>query len=67
MSSVHAIFIAAMSLYLVFFSDLFSDDLANGPITYRNSQLSSFTLGVMIVIIYCFYFTFIGFICWCTF
>ncbi|XP_039128622.1 TLC domain-containing protein 4-B-like [Dioscorea cayenensis subsp. rotundata] len=48
MSSVHAIFIAAMSLYLVFFSDLFSDDLANGPITYRNSQLSSFTLGVSV-------------------
>ncbi|KAJ0979023.1 hypothetical protein J5N97_014497 [Dioscorea zingiberensis] len=48
MSSVHAIFIAVMSLYLVFFSDLFSDDLDKGPVTYRSSQLSTFTLGVSV-------------------
>jgi hypothetical protein len=44
-STVHAIFITYMSVYLVFFSDLFSDQL-DGPITSRNSNLSNFTLGV---------------------
>jgi hypothetical protein len=44
-STVHAIFITYMSVYLVFFSHLFSDQL-DGPITSRSSSLSNFTLGV---------------------
>ncbi|XP_047060350.1 TLC domain-containing protein 4-like [Lolium rigidum] len=46
-STVHAIFITYMSVYLVFFSHLFSDHL-DGPITSRNSNLSNFTLGVSV-------------------
>ncbi|KAL5227483.1 hypothetical protein ABZP36_015748 [Zizania latifolia] len=45
MSTVHAIFITLMSVYLVFFSTLFSDEL-DGPVTLRNSNLSNVTLGV---------------------
>ncbi|KAK1308460.1 hypothetical protein QJS10_CPA09g00928 [Acorus calamus] len=47
MSSVHAVFITVMSLYLVFFSDLYSDD-GTGLIILRSSPLSSFTLGVSV-------------------
>jgi hypothetical protein len=49
MSTVHAIFITMMSVYLVFLSDLFSDQL-EGPVTFRSSHLSNLTLGV------CYYF-----------
>jgi hypothetical protein len=45
MSTVHAIFITIMSVYLVFLSGLFSDRL-DGPVTFRSSHLSNFTLGV---------------------
>ncbi|KAF2952469.1 uncharacterized protein [Oryza sativa Japonica Group] len=45
MSTVHAMFITLMSVYLVFFSNLFSDEL-DGPVTVRSSNLSNFTLGV---------------------
>uniref|UniRef100_A0A0D9V658 TLC domain-containing protein n=1 Tax=Leersia perrieri TaxID=77586 RepID=A0A0D9V658_9ORYZ len=45
MSTIHAIFITLMSVYLVFFSNLFSDEL-DGPVTFRSSNLSNFTLGV---------------------
>lgn len=44
-STVHAIFITAMSLYFVFWSDLFSDRQHTGPITFRSSWLSNFGLG----------------------
>lgn len=47
-STVHAIFITAMSLYFVFWSDLFSDQQHTGPITFRSSWLSNFGLGVSI-------------------
>uniref|UniRef100_A0ACD5VHG8 Uncharacterized protein n=2 Tax=Avena sativa TaxID=4498 RepID=A0ACD5VHG8_AVESA len=47
MSTVHAIFITYMSVYLVFFSHLFSDQL-DGPVTLRSSNLSNFTLGVSV-------------------
>lgn len=47
MSSVHAIFITTMSLYLVFFSNLFSDRLEE-LVTFRSSNLSTFTLGVSV-------------------
>ncbi|OEL20827.1 hypothetical protein BAE44_0018153, partial [Dichanthelium oligosanthes] len=48
MSTVHAVFITVMSAYLVFFSNLFSDQL-EGPVTFRSSNLSNFTLGVKYV------------------
>eukprot|EP00262_Sarcandra_glabra_P000696 TRINITY_DN10821_c0_g3_i1.p1 TRINITY_DN10821_c0_g3~~TRINITY_DN10821_c0_g3_i1.p1 ORF type:complete len:268 (-),score=27.15 TRINITY_DN10821_c0_g3_i1:357-1160(-) len=47
-STVHAIFITIMSMYFVFFSDLYSDDRTAGPVTFRSSSLSSFTLGVSV-------------------
>ncbi|XP_058071999.1 uncharacterized protein LOC131220975 isoform X4 [Magnolia sinica] len=46
-STVHAIFITVMSMYLVFFSNLYSDDRLAGLIVFRSSQLSSFALGVL--------------------
>ncbi|KAJ4728975.1 Transmembrane protein 56-B [Melia azedarach] len=47
-STIHAIFITVMSLYFVFWSDLFSDDRLAGLITFRSSFLSTFTLGVSV-------------------
>ncbi|XP_010908596.1 uncharacterized protein [Elaeis guineensis] len=47
MSSAHAIFITIMSLYFVAVSDLFSDRL-EGLLTFRRSNLSTFTLGVSV-------------------
>ncbi|KAM6573360.1 hypothetical protein CsatA_017440 [Cannabis sativa] len=48
MSTVHAIFITVMSLYLVFWSDLYSDDQLAGPVTFKSSPLSTFVLGVSV-------------------
>ncbi|CAL9760035.1 unnamed protein product [Musa acuminata subsp. burmannicoides] len=48
MSSIHAIFVTIMSIYLVFCSDLFSDNSINLPITFRSSSLSTFGLGVSV-------------------
>ncbi|XP_078437133.1 uncharacterized protein LOC144707766 [Wolffia australiana] len=48
MSSVHAIYITIISLYLVFFSDLFADNSANGFVVFRSSTLSVFALGVSV-------------------
>ncbi|KAL1830821.1 hypothetical protein DCAR_0100767 [Daucus carota subsp. sativus] len=48
MSTVHAIFIAMMSLYFVFWSDLYSDHYLAGTITFRSSPLSSFALGLSV-------------------
>lgn len=50
MSSVHAIFITVMSVYLVFFSDLFSDNRPDGLIITRSSNLSTFALGVTTIL-----------------
>ncbi|XP_057537632.1 uncharacterized protein LOC130815249 [Amaranthus tricolor] len=47
-STVHALFIAAMSLYFVFWSDLYADYQTNGSVTFRSSTLSTFTLGVSV-------------------
>ncbi|KNA24639.1 hypothetical protein SOVF_013820 [Spinacia oleracea] len=47
-STVHAIFITALSIYLAFGSDLYSDDLQRGPILFRSSTLSTFILGVSV-------------------
>lgn len=49
MSSAHAIFITAVSLYLVMSTDLFSDHV-KGPITFRNSIISTSALGVLNII-----------------
>jgi hypothetical protein len=46
MSSAHAIFITAVSLYIVTSTDLFSD-CVKGPITFRNSIISTSALGVL--------------------
>lgn len=47
-STVHALFIAAMSLYFVYWSDLYADYRTNGYVTFRSSTLSIFTLGVSV-------------------
>ncbi|KAL3754876.1 hypothetical protein ACJRO7_002039 [Eucalyptus globulus] len=47
-STVHAIFITVLSLYLVFWSDLFADYQLNDLITYRSSSLSTSILGVSV-------------------
>lgn len=47
MSSAHAIFITAISLYLIVTTDLFSDRV-KGPITFRSSIISTSALGVSV-------------------
>nr|XP_011460458.1 PREDICTED: probable aspartic protease At2g35615 isoform X1 [Fragaria vesca subsp. vesca] len=47
-SSIHAIFITVLSLYFVFWSDLFSDQQLAGLVTFRSSSLSVFGLGVSV-------------------
>ncbi|KAI4308135.1 hypothetical protein L6164_031239 [Bauhinia variegata] len=48
MSTIHAIFITTMSLYLVFCSNLYSDGYSTELITVRSSPLSTFALGVSV-------------------
>ncbi|KAG9137443.1 hypothetical protein Leryth_027132 [Lithospermum erythrorhizon] len=48
LSTVHAIFITYMSLYFVFWSDLFSDGHDSMLITFRSSPFSTLTLGVSV-------------------
>ncbi|KAB2009087.1 hypothetical protein ES319_D10G143300v1 [Gossypium barbadense] len=45
-SITHAISIFALSLYFIFWSDLFSDPHLTGLMVFRSSQLSTFGLGV---------------------
>lgn len=47
-STIHAIFIAAVSVYFVFLSDLYSDHQHTGVVTFRSSALSTFALGVIL-------------------
>ncbi|KAF8412733.1 hypothetical protein HHK36_000702 [Tetracentron sinense] len=47
-STIHAIFITVMSLYFVFWSDLYSDHQLLGLVTFRSSPLSTFSLGVSV-------------------
>ncbi|XP_068656489.1 uncharacterized protein [Aristolochia californica] len=47
-STIHAIFITVTALYLVFFSDLFSDNRLAGLVTFRRSAFSTFALGVSV-------------------
>lgn len=65
MSSAHAIFITAVSLYLVMSTDLFSDRI-KGPITFRNSIISTSALGVLNIIYYDTS-AFLLFFIWCTY
>ncbi|XP_075497208.1 uncharacterized protein LOC142534161, partial [Primulina tabacum] len=59
-STLHAILISTASLYFVFWSDLFSDDLSTGLIILRNSTLSTVTLGVSVG----YFISDLGMICW---
>lgn len=59
-STLHAIFISTMSLYFVFWSDLFSDHQSTGLITFRNSTPSTVTLGVSVG----YFISDLGMICW---
>lgn len=45
-STAHAILVSVVSIYLLFFSDIFRDNAQDGPVTLRNSQFSTFILGV---------------------
>ncbi|GMH14986.1 hypothetical protein Nepgr_016827 [Nepenthes gracilis] len=47
-STLHAIFITIMSLYLIFCSDLYADDQQLGLLIYRHSTISTFVLGVSV-------------------
>ncbi|XP_073061193.1 uncharacterized protein [Primulina eburnea] len=59
-STLHAILISTASLYFVFWSNLFSDDLSTGLIILRNSTLSTVTLGVSVG----YFISDLGMICW---
>ncbi|KAK2634906.1 hypothetical protein Ddye_029698 [Dipteronia dyeriana] len=60
LSTIHAFYITAMSLYFVFWSDLFSDQQFAGLITFRSSALSTFGLGVSVG----YFFSDLGMIFW---
>eukprot|EP01018_Ginkgo_biloba_P004683 Gb_19173 [translate_table: standard] len=47
-STFHAILVSGVSIYVLFFSDLFCNNAQDEPITHRNSLFSSFILGVSI-------------------
>ncbi|CAA2985055.1 transmembrane 56-like isoform X1 [Olea europaea subsp. europaea] len=59
-STLHAIFISITSLYFVFWSDLFSDYHSAELITFRNSPVSTFALGVSVG----YFISDLGMICW---
>ncbi|KAL0363719.1 UNVERIFIED_CONTAM: TLC domain-containing protein 4 B [Sesamum calycinum] len=59
-STLHAVFISTMSVYFVFWSDLFADHNSAGPITLRNSPLSTFVLGMSVG----YFVSDLGMICW---
>lgn len=58
-STLHAVFISIMSLYFVFWSELFSDQNHAGLVTFRNSSISTFALGVSSWCIYSLAFVFL--------
>lgn len=60
LSTLHAIFITSMSLYFVFWSDIFSNQHLPGVFTRRSSVLSTSTLGVSAG----YFFSDLGMICW---
>ncbi|PIA37768.1 hypothetical protein AQUCO_03000356v1 [Aquilegia coerulea] len=59
-STLHAFFITAMSLYFVFFSELYSDHRHAGLVPFRSSSVSTFTLGISVG----YFLTDIGMILW---
>ncbi|KAK3009154.1 hypothetical protein RJ639_013690 [Escallonia herrerae] len=59
-STIHALFIATISLYFVFWSDLYSDDNLAGLVTFRSSPFSTFALGVSVG----YFLSDLGMICW---
>ncbi|KAL3851570.1 hypothetical protein ACJIZ3_013452 [Penstemon smallii] len=59
-STIHALFISTVSLYFVFWSDLFSDQNSTGLVTFRNSSLSTFALGISVG----YFISDLGMICW---
>ncbi|KDP33102.1 hypothetical protein JCGZ_13546 [Jatropha curcas] len=60
MSSIHALFISSVSFYLVFWSDIFSNQRHAGLITLRSLPLCIFGLGVSVG----YFFTDLGMIFW---
>ncbi|XP_057812131.1 uncharacterized protein LOC131026309 [Salvia miltiorrhiza] len=59
-STLHAVFISIMSLYFVFWSELFSDQNHSGLVTFRNSSISTFALGLSVG----YFLSDLGMICW---
>ncbi|KAL7131262.1 hypothetical protein ABFS83_13G186800 [Erythranthe nasuta] len=59
-STLHAVFISIISLYFVFWSELFSDQNSTGIITLRSSPLSTFALGMSVG----YFISDLGMICW---
>ncbi|KAK2983955.1 hypothetical protein RJ640_009678 [Escallonia rubra] len=59
-STIHALFIATISLYFVFWSDLYSDNNLAGLVTFRSSPFSTFALGVSVG----YFLSDLGMICW---
>ncbi|XP_011085166.1 transmembrane protein 56 [Sesamum indicum] len=59
-STLHAIFTSIVSLYFVFWSDLFSDHDFAGLIILRSSPLSTFALGISVG----YFISDLGMICW---
>ncbi|KAH6764849.1 TRAM protein [Perilla frutescens var. frutescens] len=59
-STLHAVFISIMSLYFVFWSELFSDRNPSGLITFRSSSISTFALGISVG----YFIADLGMICW---
>ncbi|XP_057851246.1 uncharacterized protein LOC131061527 isoform X3 [Cryptomeria japonica] len=45
-STAHAILVSVVSLYLLYFSDIFYDNVQDGPVTLRKTLFSTFILGV---------------------
>lgn len=60
MSTIHAIFISVISLYFVFWSDIFSEHHLVGLLTFQSSSMSTFTLGVSVG----YFISDLGMICW---
>uniref|UniRef100_A0A0C9RP68 TSA: Wollemia nobilis Ref_Wollemi_Transcript_6215_1392 transcribed RNA sequence n=1 Tax=Wollemia nobilis TaxID=56998 RepID=A0A0C9RP68_9CONI len=45
-STAHAILVSVVSIYLLFVSDIFRDNVQDVPVTLRNTMFSTFILGV---------------------
>lgn len=45
-STIHAIYITVLALYLTFWSDVFDNNQLAGPVLLQSSSLSTFVLGV---------------------